>query len=134
MHSLLVDVALLAGFAIALLGFCNILDRPERGAVLLGIGTCIGFLAKGLIAPGCLGATALLLPLLFQPWRTRGYFKALALAAVVSLPWVVIWPAALYFRDPQLFEQWFWQQNLGRFFGFAHFGADPEPWYYAKTL
>ncbi len=133
-HLLMVDVALLAGFAVALLGFCNILKRPDRGAVLLGIGTGIGFLAKGLIAPGCLGVTALLLPLLFQPWRTRSYFKALALAAVVSLPWVVIWPAALYFRDQQLFDQWLWRQNFGRFFGYAHFGADPEPWYYAKTL
>ena len=57
-HLLIVDVALLAGFAVALLGFCMIRDRPIAGGILLGTGAGLGFLAKGLLAPGCLGLTA----------------------------------------------------------------------------
>jgi 4-amino-4-deoxy-L-arabinose transferase-like glycosyltransferase len=133
-HLLVVDVALLAGFAVALLGFATVTELPAWGGVLLGTGAGIGFLAKGLLAPGCLGVTALLLPLLFRPWRTRAYARALALALVACLPWMAIWPAALYVRAPDLFYQWFWQQNLGRFFGFVDLGASPESWYYAKTL
>ena len=133
-HVLAVDAALLAGFAVALLGFATLDERPLRGGVLLGTGVGIGFLAKGLLAPGCLGLTALLLPVLLRTWRTRAYARALALALAASLPWIIIWPVALYMREPALFDQWFWQQNLGRFFGFADLGASPESWYYAKTL
>ncbi len=133
-HLLVVDVALLAGFAVALLGFCAICDRPVIGGVLLGTGTGIGFLAKGLLAPGCLGLTALVLPALFAPWRTRVYVLGLTAATIASLPWIVVWPVALYVRAPDLFEYWLWQENLGRFFGYAHLGADAEPWYYAKTV
>ena len=133
-HMLLVDIALLAGFALALLGFCTIRERALVGGALLGTGAGIGFLAKGLLAPGCLIATAVLLPALFAPWRTREYVRAVALAMLAMLPWIVVWPTALYLRSPDLFDFWLWQQNLGRFFGFAHLGADAEPWYYAKTL
>ncbi len=133
-HLLVVDVALLAGFAVALLGFATMADRPIWGGILLGTGAGIGFLAKGLLAPGCLGLTALVLPVLFRTWRTRAYARALALAFLACLPWMAIWPAALYLRAPDLFDEWFWQQNLGRFFGFADLGASPESWYYAKTL
>ncbi len=133
-HLLLVDIALLAGFALALLGFCTIRERALVGGALLGTGAGIGFLAKGLLAPGCLIATAVLLPALFAPWRTREYVRAVALAMLAMLPWIVVWPTALYLRSPDLFDFWLWQQNLGRFFGFAHLGADAEPWYYAKTL
>src|SRR5438128_7973522 len=133
-HLLVVDVALLAGFALALLGLCLIRDQPVRGGLLLGTGVGLGFLAKGLLAPGCLGATALLLPALFAPWRTRAYARGLAIAAIVALPWLIVWPAALYLRAPELFAHWLWQQNVGRFLGYAHLGAEPVPWYYAKTL
>jgi hypothetical protein len=33
-----------------------------------------------------------------------------------------------------LFMDWFWVNNFGRYFGFAHLGADTEPWYYTHTL
>ncbi|HEX3633445.1 MAG TPA: glycosyltransferase family 39 protein, partial [Casimicrobiaceae bacterium] len=105
-HLLAVDVALLAGFAVALLGFATLDERPLRGGVLLGTGAGIGFLAKGLLAPGCLGLAALLLPVLFRTWRTRAYARALALAVVACLPWIVVWPAALYIRAPALFDEW----------------------------
>ena len=133
-HLLVVDVALLAGFAVASLGFITLSDRPVRGGMLLGTGAGIGFLAKGLLAPGCLGVTALLLPALFHSWRSRDYARSLAVAAVACIPWIVVWPVALYLRAPTLFDFWLWQENLGRFFGYADLGASPESWYYAKTL
>jgi len=133
-HLLVVDAALLAGFAVALLGFATLDDRPLQGALLLGTGVGIGFLAKGLLALGCFGLTALLLPALLRTWRTRAYARALALALAACLPWMIVWPVALYMRAPALFDEWLWQQNLGRFFGFADLGARPESWYYARTL
>jgi 4-amino-4-deoxy-L-arabinose transferase-like glycosyltransferase len=109
------------------------LQRPLSGGALLGTGAGVAFLAKGLLGPGVLGLSALLLAMLCEPWRSRTVAKGMVTAFVASLPWLVVWPLALHLRSPALFDEWLWQQNLGRFFGTAHLGADPEPWYYFKT-
>src|SRR5262249_55589515 len=100
----------------------------------LGTGVGVGFMSKGLIAPGMLGCVAVALPALFPAWRTREYARSLAIAFLAALPLLTIWPYALYLRSPELFVQWFWINNIGRFFGFAHLGATSQPWYYTLTL
>ena len=55
-------------------------------------------------------------------WRTRRYLGCLAVAAVASLPWVLVWPLVLCQRSPELFKQWFLDNNLGRFLGAARVG------------
>ncbi|HET9650556.1 MAG TPA: hypothetical protein VFP36_00120, partial [Usitatibacter sp.] len=133
-HEMLTDTALLAGFALAFLGLIWALERPLRAGALLGTGVGMGFMSKGLVEPAMMGIACLLLPAAFRAWRTRNYAIALAWGALFALPWLAIWPAALYARDPVLFHDWFWLNNLGRYFGFAELGADDEPWYYSRTL
>src|SRR5215472_4545702 len=132
-HTLLVDVALVAGFALALLGALRISRRPVAGGLLFGTGAGVAFLAKGLLGPGCLALSMLLLALLFDSWRSRALAKGVAVALVAMIPWLIVWPLALHDRSPELFDQWLWQQNVGRFLGYAHLGAVPEPWYYFRT-
>ncbi len=76
------------------------------------------------------------LPLLFRNWRRRTYACVLLVAAAVALPWLLIWPTALYLRSPQLFYDWFWLNNVGRFLGFSvpRLGASNEPWFWLTTL
>ncbi len=135
-HMLIADVPLMMGFAIGLLGFALILQRPLVGGVLLGTGVGIGFLAKGLLAPGVFGVAAVLLPLLSSQWRTRHYARGLGTAFLSSLPWLIIWPALLYRHSPALFAEWFWQNNIGRYLGFsvAKLGAANEGGYWRNTL
>lgn len=135
-HFMLTDVAMMAGFAIALCGLALCLDKPAWGGVLLGTGVGIGFLGKGLLAPGVFGATALLLPLLFRRWRQASYGRALAIACAAAAPWLLIWPAALLHRSPQLFMDWFWLNNIGRFVGFSVplLGAEHSQWFWLTTL
>ena len=116
-HALITDTALLAGFAAAFYGLALAKRRAASGGFWIGTGAGIGFLSKGLLAPGVIGVTAILLPVLFGTWRRRGYLLSLLIAAAASLPWLLIWPYALYRRAPELFEEWLWVQNLGRFFG-----------------
>ena len=116
-HKLITDVALFTGFSIGLYGYALILRRPFAGGFWLGTGTGLGFLSKGLLAPGILGVAGLAL-LLFPRWRRRDYFVALGTAVAAALPWLIIWPAALYRRSTDLFTLWFWRQNFGRFLGF----------------
>ena len=135
-HKLVTDVALFAGFAIAFYGFALCGRRQTAGGFWIGTGTGVGFLAKGLIAPGMLGIVAVALPALFSQWRRKNYGVSLAVAFAAVLPWLVIWPAALYGRSPAFFREWFWHQNFCRFLGFnggsvGFNGGSPDPhsWY-----
>ena len=133
-HKLITDVSLLTGFAAALYGLALSQRRAALGGFWLGTGIGIGFLSKGLLAPGLIGITALVLPILFKPWRSKGYFSALLVAAFAALPWLVIWPLALYHRSPLLFDEWFWNQNIGRFLGHAHEETKINYGYYLSVL
>jgi 4-amino-4-deoxy-L-arabinose transferase-like glycosyltransferase len=132
-HQLLTDTAMLSGLAMGFYGLA--LSRRHRviAGVLLGTGAGIGFMSKGVLAPGVLAATAIVLPL-FSVWRTRHYATCLMLAVIAALPWLLVWPLALYQRSPELFTEWFWVNNFGRFFGFAKLGPTGESFFYAKNL
>ena len=133
-HQMYTDVSLLTGFALSFYGLALSRAQPAWAGLALGTGVGIGFMSKGLIAPGIMGCVALCLPALFGAWRTRDYARCLAIALAAAMPWMIIWPYALYQRSPELFMQWFWINNLGRYFGFAHLGAQSEPWFYTRTL
>jgi len=133
-HQMYTDIALLAGFALSFYGLVLGRTRPAWGGLALGTGVGIGFMSKGLIAPGVMGCVAVSLPALFGAWRSRDYLRCLAVALLAAMPWLTLWPYALYQRSPELFMQWFWINNFGRYFGFAHLGAESDPWFYTRTL
>ena len=114
-----VDLALLLGFAVAVLGLAGCARARRWGGAMLGLGVGLGFLGKGLFAPAVIGLAALLLPLFFAQWRTRAYLAQLALAFAVALPALVLWPLVLHIRSEPLFNEWFWDNNVGRFTGYA---------------
>ena len=126
-HKLITDMGLLAGFSLAIYGLAISRRNPGWGGLWTGTGIGIGFLTKGLLAPGSLGIIAAVLPLLYPSWRTRTYVKALMIAFAAALPWLVIWPVALYLRSPVHFIEWFWFQNLGRYLGYAYIGESHSP-------
>jgi 4-amino-4-deoxy-L-arabinose transferase-like glycosyltransferase len=135
-HFMLTDVAMTTGFAIAICGLALGQDKWAQGGMLLGTGVGIGFLSKGLLAPAVIGACALLLPLLFRRWRHQSYAYSLAIAFVAASPWLLIWPIALFRRSPQLFMEWFWLNNIGRFVGFSvpQLGASHSDRFWLMTL
>ncbi|MEO1766829.1 ArnT family glycosyltransferase [Thiobacter aerophilum] len=132
-HQILTDLAMVSGTAMGLLGLAMARSRPVAGGILLGTGAGVGFMSKGLLAPGLLGVTAVAM-LAFPAWRARGYVRSLGVAAIAVLPWVTIWPFALYRRSPQLFVEWLWINNFGRFLGFAPLGPTSEPFFYLLRL
>lgn len=133
-HQLITDVALLAGFAVALYGLAVGSTRPVLGGAWLGTGAGIGFMAKGLLAPGILAIVALSMPLCARVWRRRNHLRFVCVAAFVVLPWIVFWPAALYTDSPALVREWFVDNNLGRFLGTNDLGPPASPAHYWRIL
>lgn len=113
---LITDVSLVAGFAVALHGLAITGRNSWRGGLITGTGIGITFMSKGLFGPGLIGVTMLAL-LAFREWRTKAYFKSWIAVGLAVLPWLLIWPVILYQRSPQLFGEWFLENNLGRFLG-----------------
>lgn len=116
-HMLLTDNAQLTGCAIALLGFAGA-QQKWWGGFALGTGAGIAFLAKGLLGPGIVGLTALAL-FIWPHWRSRSYLLALVVALIAALPWILIWPIALYRASPLLFSEWLSTNNFARYLGYA---------------
>lgn len=133
-HALITDIALLTGFAVAFYGLALCTRRALVGGFLIGTGAGIGFMSKGLIGPGMIGLISLLLPVFFKSWRSKSYVLCLLVALIAALPWAIIWPWALYQRSPELFREWFWIENWGRFLGFAQRGPGSERGFYLETL
>ena len=133
---MLPDLPLMAGFAVAMLGFVAHAFERKWAFAALGIGVGMGFLAKGLLAPGAIALAAVALPACFAQWRDQRYLRMLLLALLVALPWLVAWPTLLYMRDPVSFVAWFWDNNIGRFVGFSVdvLGAATERGFWTKAF
>lgn len=132
-HEILTDNTLLTGCAMMLYGYALSLRRVKLAGVLLGIGLGIGFMSKGVIAPMLFLfiSTGLLF---FRNWRTRAYFTTLVIALLCALPWLTVWPWLLFQRSPELFIEWVWTRNIGRWFTYARSGNFHEVLYYLKAL
>jgi 4-amino-4-deoxy-L-arabinose transferase-like glycosyltransferase len=133
-HLLVTDIAQLAGFALAFYGLALGMRRPYVGGGWLGTGVGLAFMSKGLLALGCFGLLIVLLPVLSDRWRSRDYARSLLAACLASLPWLVIWPAMLYERSPELFMVWLWDNNFGRFLGKNTLGPNIGHFYVLVTL
>jgi 4-amino-4-deoxy-L-arabinose transferase-like glycosyltransferase len=133
-HLAIPDSALLAGLAIAYYGFALAGARPIWAGVLIGTGTGIGFLAKGVLAPASILMGALLLPLAFSAWRNRAFALAMATSVVAAAPWLTAWPLLLYRYSPRLFDEWF----AGNVLAWIpwHSVSDPlaQTWFVLKTM
>lgn len=121
-HDLFTDVALCAGVAIGLYGLqCLAASAAARwrDAVWLGLGVGMAAMSKGLFIPAIFALSSVLLPVLLPACRTRCYLNRLLLAGLVALPLAATWPVLLAWQAPDLFDVWFWQNNVGRFVGYS---------------
>lgn len=89
-----------------------------------GSGMAIAFLSKGVMVPGILLCSLLLGLATLPALRCRGTAFACGWACLPFLPALLIWP--LWFRHlaPDLFTEWLWVQNIGRFTGATQLGGN----------
>jgi 4-amino-4-deoxy-L-arabinose transferase-like glycosyltransferase len=133
-HQMTTDLALLAGCAMMLYGYSLSKERVLRAGALIGTGIGIGFMSKGFISPILFVLISASLPLAYRGWRTRNYYLSLAAALLFALPWLTIWPLLLYRYSPQLFADWAWTHNIGKWIVYAKTGPDRDSLYYLENL
>lgn len=133
-HFMITDTALTAGMAMGFYGLLRARESIGWGGLWLGTGTGLAFLSKGLLGPGVLGVSVLLLPAFFRSWRDRLYLRSLLVALAAAAPWLLIWPTALYLRNPDLFLLWLWDNNFGRYLGFVRLGPPANDLFWLRTL
>jgi 4-amino-4-deoxy-L-arabinose transferase-like glycosyltransferase len=133
-HQMTTDLALLAGCAMMLYGFSLSLEHVIRAGLWIGTGMGIGFMSKGFISPILFVLISASLPLLFQSWRRRHYYLSVGTAFLFALPWLTIWPLLLYQHSPQLFADWAWTHNIGKWINHAKTGPGKDSLYYLENL
>lgn len=133
-HQINTDLALVSGLAIGLYALSLFARRALAAGIWLGTGLGIVTYSTGLAEPLMLIAAMLILPLVSPHWRSRNYAICAGIAALAWLPWAVLWPYALYQRAPELFQQWFWIENMLRLRGMFSLDAGVEPFYYLNIL
>ncbi|MGA9666748.1 MAG: glycosyltransferase family 39 protein [Gallionella sp.] len=133
-HQMTTDLALLAGCAMMLYGFALSKESILRAGTFIGTGMGIGFMSKGFISPILFMLIAASLPLAFRGWRKRQYYLSLAAAILFALPWLTIWPVMLYQHSPQLFAEWAWTHNVGKWISYAKTGPGKDSLYYLENL
>lgn len=131
-HQMITDTALFAGFAAGAYGLARSPNRPVAGGFWLGMGAGIGFMAKGFFAPAVFALAAVALAIGCRAWRAS--IRPYAIALLVALPWLLVWPALLYRESPLLFFDWLWSGNLDRLFGAARSPWTVQAWHYVKIL
>jgi len=133
-HKFIADVPQLAGTAIALYGLVCFVKESDAGgaegvdvlrpALWFGTGLGVAFLGKGVLVPGLFALTVLAAMALLPDFRSRQAWRFYGVSLAAALPWLVIWPAIFWRASPELFIEWFWVNNIGRFFGFSHLGGE----------
>jgi hypothetical protein len=107
-------VSALAGLATSFYALSLSKRRPYRGSILLGLGIGISFLSTGLQPIAIILATCLILPCLFNLWRTASFAKVIAMALVVASPFLLVWPMLCQYFYPDALNQW-WALSLAQF-------------------
>ena len=113
-HSLSTEVASLASTASGFYALALSKRRPWRASALLGLALAIAFLSDGILPFFILLSTALILPLLFNIWRTQSFAMVLSVALLIASPLIGAWLFLLHYHYPSLFYSW-WQMNLASF-------------------
>lgn len=135
-RSMLPDLAMLSGMAMAFHGLLRATDDDRSPGILLGTGFGIAFLSKGLIGPGML-IVAMAFLALWSPVADRPrLWRTCVIAGIAALPWCLVWPMLLLHADPAAFHVWIWDNNIGRFTGASvnSLGAAAPPGFWWYTL
>lgn len=134
-HQLIPDNGLITAFALGAWALTISTSRPFFGGAALGAAIGLAFLTRGVGGALMLAVAGVALPALSAGHRHRRHLSTLIAALFVAAPLVAIWPLALHARDPALFAEWLYNNELGRLLGLGRLASERDsPFYYLGVL
>ncbi len=121
------DLGLVLAAALGVNGLVRLELRRDGSGIMLGLAGAVGLLSKGMLMPAVLAFTVLVLLLLRADLRTRWVWFQLGRSLLLGLPLAAAWPIALWMHSPELFDTWFWANNVERFLGQNRLGPSNSP-------
>ncbi len=113
-HQLTPNIIFLAGVAISIYGMAVAPRRPIVGGIGIGFGVAISSISTGLVDPWMIILFILGMMLISPLYRTKHFLISIAIAFLIALPLISIWPFFLYTTDRVLFFEWLNVYNLER--------------------
>ncbi|AUZ04256.2 hypothetical protein ADP71_04700 [Vitreoscilla sp. C1] len=121
-----------AGFALSLYAMTRANDHTALAGFGLALGWVLVFLSSSLSELLLVMLIAISM-LVFARWRSRRYMVILAMAAMMAIPMITIWPYALYQSHPEVFQLWWERYAFGGFGGWKYNFLAHEFGYYATV-
>lgn len=131
-HVMTPTVACFAGYAAAFYALALCLRLPALSGALLGVASTVLLLSSSLLDLALLWSVMVLLPA-FSAWRNKRYAITVAMALLVGVPMMLVWPLEFARYYPDLFQVWWQHYALGELNGFNHLGLFHDFGYYFKT-
>ena len=132
-HQLSPELGMLLGIALAQYGLAIALRRPGLGGIVMGAGIAVAFLARGILGPVWILATAVALAA-FSRWQTRAHLQTVAVALATAVLIAGLWPLTLVLKAPDHLGAWWAAQSTGDFFAPWSAKGDAEPLFMVKNL
>ena len=138
-HWIRVDITLAFFIIAALWCFAEVYFARRSRFLLWGaVFTAGAFLSKGMIGPALIGAgwAGMAVPWILAERRAVGnsnfFLKQHAAGLVMLMLLTGVWAAALFFvGGREIFDEWFFRNQLGRITGTAHLGHEkPGQWFF----
>jgi 4-amino-4-deoxy-L-arabinose transferase-like glycosyltransferase len=132
-HDMIADTGLMAGMAMGLFGLALLPRKVLLGGLWLGTGAGVAFMSHGVLGPGVLAIT-LVLSAFIGIAKFGRYLKGLVVAILFALPWLLIWPALLNQRNPELYQLWLAGTSVGGYLDGISLGTQQEQLDWLKIL
>ena len=105
-HQMNPELAGLAGLAVALYGMTRIRSEPSKGGLTTGAGAGITALSIGIVPALAPILITLVTMGILREWNNRTFRSGIAIALLVSVPFMLLFPVLLLFQASEPIAQW----------------------------
>ena len=105
-HQMNPELAGLAGLAVALYGMTRIRSESSKGGITTGVGAGIIALSIGIVPAFVPMLIAFVTMGVLREWKNRTFRSGIGVALLVSLPFMLLFPAMLLWQSAEPITQW----------------------------
>jgi 4-amino-4-deoxy-L-arabinose transferase-like glycosyltransferase len=105
-HEMNPELAGLAGLSIALYGMTRIRSEPAKGGITTGLGAGLIAMSIGIVPALLPPLAAAAMMAILKDWGNRVFTRGIGIAILVSLPFMLLFPALLLYAGESSLQPW----------------------------